>query len=311
MFKIHRILFVLLVLGLPSIAFAASLKLKWLPNSEPDLSHYSVYCGTSSRVYSNPIPVGKTTSYTVEGLQDGQKYYCALTGTDTSGNESGFSSEISAYPTVSQPSSVSLTASISSPQNEGVLVRFTASASGGSGSYEYRFWEKGPHTSENYIIAQDFSPTNHFDWNTSGKPGETSIVVWCRSAGTNPDSSDIKYKGQKFTVAAKTTASPSQPNSVSLSTSLSSPQSEGELVRFTATASGGSGNYEYRFWEKGPNTNGHYVMVQDFSSNNTFNWNTFGKAGETSIVVWCRSAGTNPDSSAIKYSGQKYLIRQY
>jgi hypothetical protein len=93
----HCILLTAILLILPDIALAssASLNLKWQPNTESDLSFYSVYCGTSSRVYGNPIPVGKATAYTVEGLEQGRKYYCALTATDTSGNESGFSSEVS------------------------------------------------------------------------------------------------------------------------------------------------------------------------------------------------------------------------
>jgi hypothetical protein len=95
-YQTRRFLLAFLVLLLPDIASSAALNLKWNPNSESDLSFYSVYCGTSSRIYGNPIPVGKVTAYTVEGLDQGRKYYCALTATDTSGNESGFSSEVSA-----------------------------------------------------------------------------------------------------------------------------------------------------------------------------------------------------------------------
>lgn len=101
----HRFLLILIFLILPDIASSASLDLRWQPNPESDLSFYSVYCGTSSRVYGNPIPVGKATAYAVKGLEVGLKYHCAVTATDTSGNESGFSSEVSAtiHDPVQQP----------------------------------------------------------------------------------------------------------------------------------------------------------------------------------------------------------------
>lgn len=94
--RLQKLLLLIFVIGLPNFTHAASLNLKWNSNSESDLSFYSVYRGTSSRVYGNPIPVGKSTSYTLEGLQEGQKYFCAITATDTSGNESGLSLEVSA-----------------------------------------------------------------------------------------------------------------------------------------------------------------------------------------------------------------------
>ena len=93
-----------LILMLPVSALASgSVNLRWNANTEPDLSHYNVYCGTASRNYGNPIPVGKVTSHPVDGLQEGTTYFCALTAVDTSGNESGYSSEVSATAVSSIP----------------------------------------------------------------------------------------------------------------------------------------------------------------------------------------------------------------
>lgn len=77
-----------------SSSFAGNAALSWNANTEPDLSGYKVYYGTSSGNYGAPIDVGNTTNHTITGLADGT-YYFAVTARDTSGNESGFSNEAS------------------------------------------------------------------------------------------------------------------------------------------------------------------------------------------------------------------------
>ena len=80
---------------IPSLVFAGSATVRWQANTEPDLQEYRVYTGTSSRTYGTPVPVGKVTSYTINDLEEGITYYFAVTAVDTSGNESGFSQEVS------------------------------------------------------------------------------------------------------------------------------------------------------------------------------------------------------------------------
>lgn len=73
--------------------------LAWSANSEPDLSGYRVYYGVSSGTYDQEagqgINAGNATSYVVTGLAPGQRYYFAVTAYDTSGNESGYSNQVS------------------------------------------------------------------------------------------------------------------------------------------------------------------------------------------------------------------------
>jgi len=85
----------LFVFVLPALALAGSATVRWQANTEPDLQEYRVYAGTSSRTYGAPVPVGKVTSYTAGNLQEGVTYYFSVTAVDTSGNESGFSQEVS------------------------------------------------------------------------------------------------------------------------------------------------------------------------------------------------------------------------
>jgi len=78
----------------PCFAFAGNVSLTWQANTDPDLAEYRVYYGTSSRVYGQPVPVGKVTKYTVTGLEEGKTYFFTVSAVDTSGNESGYSSEV-------------------------------------------------------------------------------------------------------------------------------------------------------------------------------------------------------------------------
>jgi len=59
-----------------------------------DLVGYKVYCGTASRVYSQVIDVGNTTTYTI-GNPTGETYYLAVTAYDAAGNQSAYSNEVS------------------------------------------------------------------------------------------------------------------------------------------------------------------------------------------------------------------------
>jgi len=75
--------------------FAADVSLAWDPSASEGVTGYNVYVGLSSGNYNDPIAIGNQTSYTVTGLSTGT-YYFAVTAFDATGNESGFSNEVSA-----------------------------------------------------------------------------------------------------------------------------------------------------------------------------------------------------------------------
>ena len=65
----------------------------WNANTEADLAGYIVSYGTSSRNYPTSINAGRVTSATVSGLTVGTTYYFAVKAVDTTGNQSGYSTE--------------------------------------------------------------------------------------------------------------------------------------------------------------------------------------------------------------------------
>ena len=75
-----------------------SVTLTWQANREQDLAGYKIYVGASSGSYTyagSPFMIGNATAYTLSALPKGQTYFFAISAYDTSGNESGLSSEVS------------------------------------------------------------------------------------------------------------------------------------------------------------------------------------------------------------------------
>jgi hypothetical protein len=87
------LLFIILSMLVPS-AHAADVTVAWDPNPEPDVAGYKIYYGTSPGSYTASVNAGNITSLAISGLQAGLTYYFAAVAYDSSGNESGFSNEI-------------------------------------------------------------------------------------------------------------------------------------------------------------------------------------------------------------------------
>ena len=98
--------------GLAATPGSGQVTLKWTPNTESNFKYYYVYGGTTSnpttRVDTASGGVNDTTK-TITGLNNGTTYYYRLTAVDTAGNESGYSTEVSAKPSLFTDISAGLT----------------------------------------------------------------------------------------------------------------------------------------------------------------------------------------------------------
>ena len=86
--------------GLSATPGSGTVSLTWTANSEPDLAGYNLYRGTATGGPYTKVntPVITGTAYTDTGLTNGTPYYYVLRAVDTSSNESGNSSEVTATP---------------------------------------------------------------------------------------------------------------------------------------------------------------------------------------------------------------------
>ncbi|MFQ5706754.1 MAG: FlgD immunoglobulin-like domain containing protein [bacterium] len=80
----------------PAFAQKGSVQLSWQANQESDLGGYKVYYSQKSGHYDHVMNVGDITAYRIGNLDLGVRYYFAVTAYDFSGNESGFSDEVTA-----------------------------------------------------------------------------------------------------------------------------------------------------------------------------------------------------------------------
>jgi uncharacterized protein DUF4082/concanavalin A-like lectin/glucanase superfamily protein/Big-like domain-containing protein/fibronectin type III domain protein len=85
-----------LILGFASTARAATLTLAWDPNTESNLSGYTVHYGTAPGSYSTQVNTGNVPMYTITGLVAGQQYYFAVQAYALDGLRSPLSNEVSA-----------------------------------------------------------------------------------------------------------------------------------------------------------------------------------------------------------------------
>ncbi len=70
----------------------------WLPSQHPDLAGYKLFWGTASRTYTDSLILGRVTSCRISGLQNGTRYYAAISAFDSVGHEGVRAPEQSAVP---------------------------------------------------------------------------------------------------------------------------------------------------------------------------------------------------------------------
>lgn len=78
-----------------SPALAASVRVAWDLNPEPNVVDYRVHYGETSRGYDQLVSAGNTNTVTISNLVSGVTYYFALTAYNSLGQESDHSAEVS------------------------------------------------------------------------------------------------------------------------------------------------------------------------------------------------------------------------
>jgi hypothetical protein len=189
-----------------------------------DLASYRLYFGTASAPcpgsaffqVASPTPspqINDTIMYGVTGLLAGARYFAAVTAVNSSGLESACSPVASAIARSAGGSAAGLVGSIADigayggspvaiqgpvstltgltadlgPQLPGATVTFTATATGGTAPYEFKWWLWDGAT---WTVLEDWSTGNTFAWTPSMPNPNLAVGVWVRSAGTTADQPD-------------------------------------------------------------------------------------------------------------------------
>ena len=168
----------------------------------------------------------------------------------------------------------------------GDSVNLTASASGGAGSYTYKFLVNNVDTGA-WSVLRDYSSSSTFTW-SAGSAGNRKFYVDIKDgSGTVVRSNAVSVATSNTTTELKITGRASA-SSVTVGTN----------VIFTATATGGSGAYTYSYLVLNKN-NGEWYRFSDFKATNTLTW-TASSAGSKEFYVEVKdSTGKVVRSSAI------------
>ena len=158
---------VCIIIGvIASNALAAQATLAWDPNTESDLAGYRVHYGTASGSYMVHTDVHNVTTYTVTGLTAGQIYYFAATAYDASGNESGYSNQVSYSVPTGTNGAPSAPGTPSGPSSTlvNVATTFSTSATDPNGdSLQYRYdWGGG-------VLSSWGSASQSHSWAAAGQ----------------------------------------------------------------------------------------------------------------------------------------------
>ena len=170
---------------------------------------------------------------------------------------------------------ITASAAPASPQDAGTTVTVTASASG-CPNPRFEFWTMAPGGS--WTIAQAYSSSASFAWNTNPPAGAWKYSVWVRDSSSTA-AYDTFFPGVTYTLT--TTPCPG----ITASASPGSPQDAGTAVTVTASASG-CPNARFEFWTMSPG--GSWTIAQAWSATSTFTWNTTPPAGIYKYSVWVR-----------------------
>ena len=233
---------------------------------------------------------GTALSAAISGRSSGVTYYYRLKATLSGYADSAWvNAGNGCLVTIPPASAVTLTPSVASPATIGASVTFNAAASGGSGSYQYKFLLRAPGGTLN--TARDYSSAASWSWNTTGLvAGSYQVVVYARNVGSTKNYET--YRSLSYGLATPASA-------VTLTPSVASPAKIGTMVTFNSVASGGSGKYQYRYYLRAPG--GALNLVRDYSATASWSWNTSGLAvGTYQVVVYARNVGSTKSYETYK-----------
>jgi cell wall-associated protease len=85
----------------------------------------------------------------------------------------------------------SLTANRTAPQPAGTTITFTATASGGTAPYQFKWWLW---VGTGWWVVRDWGAGNTYTWTPTVANAQHQVTVWARSAGQTANVAEA-YRG--------------------------------------------------------------------------------------------------------------------
>ncbi len=258
--------------------------------------------GTKLLFYKYTItdPKGEVANVPYYNLKNQYKFTPAATGTysitaTVEGSDNSFTARTVEYESVKEYTPAgALSAAVSIKEAGSGKYTATATAAGGTAPYTYEFKLNG-------TVAQAASDKATFTFDATAEGNyAVDVVVKDATGASVTKSASIQVGGnQQPTDPKPTDPKPSDPATPELKATLAA-EAQGEgIYKFTATAQGGEGDYQYQFSANG-------AVVKAYSASNTVTLNMSADGTYTIKVTVKDSKGTEAsDSKVLTVSGGK------
>jgi N-acetylmuramoyl-L-alanine amidase len=188
----------------------------------------------------------------------------------------------------------SITPNLPAPRPAGTTITFTASASGGAAPYQYK-WLLFDGT---WSVLRDWATSNTFAWTPAAASSTSRVAVWVRNAGSTADTYD--NPNANGSIAYEITPPPPPLTVTSLVAHVPSPQVIQTVIGLTATVTGGTPPYEYK-WRFSTDGGATYPDPA-WSTSNNIGWRPAVPIADARINVWVRSAGVTADAPQAEFT---------
>jgi len=184
-----------------------------------------------------------------------------------------------------------LTSSTAFPVQAGTPITFNASTSGGTGSFEYKFYRYK--YGAGWTMVQDYGSSNTYAWTPAPADTGTYVLqVWVRTTGSTA-SYEAYQASDVFSIL------PAKPNMTALRADVGFPAATGTPITFTADATGGIAPLQYKFWRY--KSGAGWTMARDWGTGNSFTWTPGASdVGAYTLQAWVRNAGSTGDPDSWK-----------
>jgi hypothetical protein len=197
----------------------------------------------------------------------------------------------STTPPPAASTSVSLTPDVAAPQAPGALIRWSATATGNQGPYEYRW---AAYANGAWSVLGNWSASNMFDWQPGVAASDARMAVWVRKApsgsGEIHADSIAATAEYPFAINDSTTETASAVTGVALTSNVAAPQPVSSTIVWTATPTGGAGNLAY-LWFISEDGGASWTQTGPYSSSNQLTWTPTAVNANYRIAVWVTHEG--------------------